>query len=101
MESHLFRKLHPEDAGWTLNNLLLAAAVDSLRWLQWVKTKDGQKNRGRPDPIARPGVARARRVQPKLTGGPRSVVRKMLGRSTEQKSKAQRLSEIFSGKGGD
>ena len=30
------------------DTLLLAAAVDRLSFLAWVKTKDGQKNRNRP-----------------------------------------------------
>ena len=33
------------------DTLLLAAAVDRLSFLAWVKTKDGQKNRNRPKSI--------------------------------------------------
>ena len=32
--------------------LLQAMAVDSLRWLQWARTKDGAKNRNRPESVA-------------------------------------------------
>lgn len=36
--------------------MLLATVADGIHWLQWSKTKDGQKNRNRPKPIQRPGV---------------------------------------------
>lgn len=31
-----------------LNTMLLASIADSLRWLQWTKTKDGQRGRNQP-----------------------------------------------------
>lgn len=36
--------------------MLLAAAVDQLTVLAWMKTEDGAKGRNRPKPIPRPGV---------------------------------------------
>jgi hypothetical protein len=54
-ESALRRAQSPEDSPWTATTLLLAEAVDALRTLAWMKTKDGQKNRNRPQPIPRPG----------------------------------------------
>lgn len=32
-------------------DMLLASAVDSLRWLVWSKTKDAEHNRNRPESI--------------------------------------------------
>lgn len=34
------------------DTILLAQILDTVRWLQWTKTKDGQKNRNRPDSVA-------------------------------------------------
>lgn len=90
--------MHPEDAEWTLTNRLLAIIADVLRWLQWAKTSDGRKNRNQPEPIPRPGVARRKRVQPKVKAQPRSKIRALLGRKTEDR--AQKLANLFGGKGG-
>lgn len=93
--------MHPEDAGWTLTNMLLATIADVLRWLQWAKTENGRKGRNAPQPIPRPGVARTKRVQPKVKAAPRSKVRALLG-VRETPNRAQRLADLFSGKkGGD
>ena len=35
----------------TLTQLLLARAVDELSFQSWAKTKDGQKNRNRPESV--------------------------------------------------
>src|SRR6185312_15833247 len=43
--SHTYESMHPDQAGWTLTNQLLAASADVLRWLQWVKTEDGAAGR--------------------------------------------------------
>lgn len=42
-------------ASWDVADYLLADQADSLRFLVWAKTKDGQKNRRKPKPITRPG----------------------------------------------
>lgn len=57
-ESALYKAMYPpdEDSLWGLPEMLLAEAADSLRWLVWAKTEDGQKNRNHPHPIPRPGV---------------------------------------------
>lgn len=82
-----------------MTNQLLAAIADALRWLQWAKTKDGRKNQNRPDPIPRPGVQKAKKaIHPDAKGAPRSKIRQLLGRETPDK--AQRLADLFSGKGG-
>lgn len=45
---------------WTLPDLLLAEAVDSLHTANWLQTEDGSKGRNRPEPIPRPGVRKER-----------------------------------------
>ncbi|OBF29834.1 hypothetical protein A5720_11955 [Mycolicibacterium conceptionense] len=98
VESHLYRALHPDHAGWTRTNMLLAAIADALAWLQWAKTKDGRKNRNRPDPIERPGVEPKRKaVHPGAKGVVRSKIRQILGH-TSAADKAKRLADLFSGK---
>lgn len=52
--SAVYRRLNP-DWVWTLDAMLQAEQADSLRWMQWAKSKDGQRNRNRPKPIPRPG----------------------------------------------
>ena len=42
--------------GVGLQEMLLAAIADSLRWLQWAKTKDGARGRICPEPIRGPGI---------------------------------------------
>lgn len=89
--------MHPNEAGWTLTNMLLAAIADALRWLQWARTKDGQKNHNPPEPIPRPGVKgrRKRPVHPVGKGAPRSKIRNLL-RRREIPDRAKRLAELFS-----
>ena len=55
-DSALFRTLHPQLYQWDHHAMLMALMADSLQWLAWAKTKDGQKGRNMPDPIPRPGV---------------------------------------------
>lgn len=54
-DAAIYRESNP-DWQWTLENQLLPAQVDALRWLVWSKTTDGQRNRNHPKPIPRPGV---------------------------------------------
>jgi hypothetical protein len=44
--------------GWTVNDHLLAQAVDALNYLAWAKTTDAQRKtpRNRPEPVPRPGM---------------------------------------------
>lgn len=64
LETSLARIEHPDKADWGKTNMLLADAVDALKWLVWAKTRDGSKNRNQPTPIERPGVQpAARRVK--------------------------------------
>lgn len=102
VESNLYRSMHPDEAGWTLTNMLLATIADVLRWLQWSKTKDGRKNRNMPEPIERPGVVpRKRRVHPKVKGAPVSKMRELLNQGREPVAdKGSRLRRLFqTGKG--
>lgn len=97
VDSHLYRSMHPDEAGWTLTNHLLAMIADALRWLQWAKTKDGAKGRNRPEPITRPGVkGRKKRSHPKVKGLPLSRMRALLNRGRDvQPDRAARLKELF------
>lgn len=58
-ESALVRALHPESV-WGDSEHMLAAIADSVRWLVWSKTRDGEKNRNRPKPLPRPGAGSRR-----------------------------------------
>lgn len=57
VNSRLFTKIRPKEAGWDLPTLLLAEAVDQLRWLHWAKTEAAANGGDPPAPIPRPGVA--------------------------------------------
>ncbi|MBF6254398.1 hypothetical protein IU414_06625 [Nocardia farcinica] len=59
--SAVSRALNP-DWMWGLPEMLLADAVDSLRWLVWAKTEDAQKKRNKPKPVPRPGVKKPERI---------------------------------------
>ncbi len=48
-DSRIMQKL--SDQRVSTDTLLKAAAVDALNLLVWMKTKDGQKNRNRPESI--------------------------------------------------
>ena len=47
--------MFPDDT-WTKTDMMLAELVDTLHWLQWVKTRDGQRGRGMPPRVPRPGT---------------------------------------------
>lgn len=51
-----FRAIHPEWQWMIVTNQIGADSADRLRWLQWAKSADGQKNRNRPPLYPRPGV---------------------------------------------
>lgn len=53
-------------AAWTRADYWLQSIEYSLRWLVWAKTKDGQKGRRRPKPVAAPKAPRKRAPDPKL-----------------------------------
>lgn len=60
-DSAVNRAMNPQWM-WGLSEHLIAGMVDSLRWLVWSKTKDGQHNRNHPQPLPRPGVAAPERL---------------------------------------
>ena len=51
--SRTFTEINPE-YGWTQEDYLLADIANALNLLVWAQTKDGQKNRNRPEPIRPP-----------------------------------------------
>ncbi len=78
--SRLWQSQNPKFAGWTLTDRLLAICANALRWLVWSKTKDGSKNRNRPEPIG-PDMGSDKKVRPglKVKAAPMSKVRQLLG----------------------
>jgi hypothetical protein len=48
--------MHPDAAPWGLSEHLLAVVADAVIAGNWMRSRDGQKNRNRPKPIQRPGV---------------------------------------------
>lgn len=54
-ESPLYAAEHPDEAGWTAQNMLLADLVDATRVLIWQGGK--RRKADYPKPIPRPGVA--------------------------------------------
>jgi hypothetical protein len=60
-DSALYRAMHPDAAPWGLSEHLLAVVADAVIAGNWMKSRDGQKNRNRPKPIPRPGVEEDRR----------------------------------------
>ncbi|QPK80821.1 hypothetical protein G7Y41_07105 [Schaalia sp. ZJ405] len=57
-ESWTHRAINPDWQWSLLHNQWGVLASDALRWLQWAKTKDGQRNMNRPKPFPRPRVAK-------------------------------------------
>ncbi|GEM_PF-3144335 len=55
--SAVFRDMHPDEWMWGISEHLQAVIADVGLWLQWSKTKDGQRKspRNKPKPIKRPG----------------------------------------------
>ena len=65
---------------WTPTDWWLRSIEYSLRWLVWSKTKDGQKNRGKPKPTPAPGDITPKRRDPELTGMGKRELRAYLRR---------------------
>lgn len=56
-ESATWKALHGhERSEWDLQAQILAEVANAVRWLQWAETKDGAKNRNRPELILPPWV---------------------------------------------
>lgn len=90
--------MRPDDAGWTLETMLLATAVDTLRWLQWAQTEDGHKGRNQPDPIPRPGVKSSRKAVQPAKAIPRSKLRRILQSGApvdDGRSRGEKLRALF------
>jgi len=85
--------MFPDNAGWTNTDMLLAELVDTVHWLQWVKTKDGQRNQGMPPRVPRPGVTVARAgLKPKAA--PLSVIKEKFDRPDDP-DRAAALQSMF------
>lgn len=50
-EGARIRTAYDTDAVWTTDRMLMAEQLNTLRLLLWAQTKDGQRNRNRPEPI--------------------------------------------------
>lgn len=71
------RAVRPTDWNWQLQEHLLAAIADTIRWIAWTKTKGAKHGQGRPDPIPRPGVKPAHeRIG---TAAPLDTINRLLG----------------------
>lgn len=55
--SALSVSMDPGATQWGLSEHLLAVVADAVIAGNWMSSKDGQKNRNRPKPIQRPGIA--------------------------------------------
>lgn len=63
--ANIHRVRDPEVARWaSIEAQLLAELVDAAHVEWWAKTRDGHKNRNRPKPIKRPGVAEPQKTTP-------------------------------------
>ena len=49
--------------GWSNSDWLLAELVDTVHWLQWAQTKDGQQGRNWPSPVPRPVINKQKKKQ--------------------------------------
>jgi hypothetical protein len=100
--SNLFRSMHPDHAGWTLEAMLLADQVDSLHWLQWSKTKDGIKGRNKPKRVPRPGITQPTdRKQMPGKAVPLSVLKKRMAETHGAEAPAirnKKLKQLFGGR---
>lgn len=101
LDSSLVRAMHPDRAGWSRTNMLLAEMVDSLHWLQWAKTKAGQKGRDRPALVPRPGVGPQRRAGSHPKPSPLSTIRERFAARrqarADRRERAAALAAIFGG----
>ena len=103
-DSSLVRVMHPERAGWSRGNMLLAEMVDSLHWLIWAKTKAGQRGRDRPALVPRPGVGPQRRTGSAPKPSPLSVVKERLAARRgprppdSEGQRAAKLADLFGGR---
>jgi hypothetical protein len=89
--------MFPDHAGWSKTTMLLAEIVDTLHWLQWVKTRDGQRNRGLPKRVPRPGTTVKARPGLKPKAAPLSVVKERLAHRNDP-DRVDKLKQLFDGR---
>jgi Family of unknown function (DUF5361) len=58
-DSAIYRAVNGVMAAWSMDQAMLARISNSLSWLVWAKTDDGQHNRNRPKPILPPWLEEA------------------------------------------
>lgn len=97
VDSNLMRAMFPDRAGWTTTGMLLAELVDTAHWLQWAKTRDGQRNRNQPKRVPRPGVTTGARPGLKPKAAPLSVIKARIDIG-ESDDRVQRLKQLFDGR---
>lgn len=99
-DSHLVSKAHPERAGWTPTNLLLADIADAEDWLVWSKTRAAHEHGSPPDRRIRPGVLPPQhRKGSNVKAAPLSKIKQVYGledeKSTETPKERQRKLEAL------
>jgi hypothetical protein len=92
------RAMSPEQAGWTTTSMLLAELVDTVHWLQWTKTRDGQRGRNMPARVPRPGTRVKPRPGLKPKALPLSQVKKQLAQPVNPPDRIAALKQIFDGR---
>ena len=50
------------------DTILLAQILDAVRWLQWTKTKDGERNRNKPESVAEDFIVKEKPSKKKKKG---------------------------------
>jgi hypothetical protein len=97
-DSCLVSLVHPERAGWTKSNMLLADLIDTARIHLWLNSKAGHEGRDYPEPIPRPGVKRREpRKGSKVKAQPLSEIKKLYGEQPTGVERKRKLEAIFRG----
>lgn len=96
-DSSLVALVHPERAGWTKTNMLLADLIDTARIHLWLNTVDGREGRNFPEPIPRPGVkVKEPRKGSKVKPQPLSKIKEIYGAQPSNDVERQRkLAAMF------
>lgn len=96
-DSCLVAVVHPERAGWTKPNMLLAELIDTARIHLWLNTKAGQEGRDFPEPIERPGIKKKEpRKGSKVKPLPLSKIKEIYGAQPSNDVERQRkLAAMF------
>lgn len=94
--SSLVGLVHPERAGWTATNMLLADIIDNTRILLWLNTQDAQDGRNFPDPVVRPGYSKPEpRKGSRVKAQPLSRIKEIYGEKPQDADRQQKLAKLF------